>query len=47
MQDDDEIGPPPAKRARARHIFRKCFLNSQDCRDATREVLAPPSDDES
>lgn len=37
---------PPAKRARARHIFQRCLLPSQDISMHLGEVLAPDSDNE-
>ena len=37
---------PPAKRARARHIFQRCLQPSQDVARILGEVLAPDSDSE-
>jgi hypothetical protein len=37
---------PPAKRARARHIFQRCLQPSQDVARNLGEVLAPDSDSE-
>ena len=41
-----DVDPPPAKRARARYIFQRCLLPSQDSTDRMGEVLAPDSDTE-
>jgi len=41
---DVEVLPPPAKRARARHIFQRCLIPSQDPNDRLGELLAPDSD---
>ena len=42
-----EIQPPPKKKARARYIFKRCLMPSQDLvAPRSSEVYAPPSDSE-
>lgn len=43
---DMEVPPPPAKRARARYIFQRCLIPTQDGSDRLGELLAPDSDAE-
>ena len=46
LPSDVEVPPPPAKRARARYIFQRCLIPTQDGRDRLGELLAPDSDTE-
>lgn len=43
---DMEVPPPPAKRARARYIFQRCLIPTQDSSNRLGELLAPDSDAE-
>ena len=44
---EEEILPPPKKKARARYIFQRCLIPSQHLiAPLTSEVFAPPSDSE-